>query len=425
MLLLLLCVMNACGKQEKNEPFTYRAPAAKQEQETADTEETTPDYIIEQIDMMGETMTLYSPKTERQVRYGYTLSTRFMDAYGDSYSSIHFTPGQVVRLGEISASSTLSTVQMSDEVWNQKDITNYEIDIAKGIFTIGQTAYRITPDTMAFSQDAQISLDAIGAEDTLQVIGKDKDVWSVIVTTGHGYIQLQNSDTFVDSMICIGNRIFTEVTGDMCLEVPEGTYAITVANNGYGGTGNYTVTRGETTVVDLNQLKGSGPKVCQLTFTSEVAGVSVYVDGEQITVGQAVPVTYGAHKLRVVAEGYDDWQKTLIVNSESATISLDMAQTEDAANTSQSSENTTQSTGGNTSNSTSNSTSNRTSNSTSNSTSHSSSSNSNKNSKNKNKTDNRDKDTSSNDSSSSSSNLSDTETDYLTTISKMLSTLLD
>ena len=415
MLLLLLCVMNACGKQEKNEPFTYRAPAAKQEQETADTEETTPDYIIEQIDMMGETMTLYSPKTERQVRYGYTLSTRFMDAYGDSYSSIHFTPGQVVRLGEISASSTLSTVQMSDEVWNQKDITNYEIDIAKGIFTIGQTAYRITPDT-------QISLDAIGAEDTLQVIGKDKDVWSVIVTTGHGYIQLQNSDTFVDSMICIGNRIFTKVTGDMCLEVPEGTYAITVANNGYGGTGNYTVTRGETTVVDLNQLKGSGPKVCQLTFTSEVAGVSVYVDGEQITVGQAVPVTYGAHKLRVVAEGYDDWQKTLIVNSESATISLDMAQTEDAANTSQSSENTTQSTGGSTSNNTNNSTNNSTSNSKNNSTNNStsnsknnstnnsSSGNSNKNSTNKNNANKGDQ---------------DTETDYLTTISKMLSTLLD
>ena len=417
MLLLLLCVMNACGKQEKNEPFTYRAPAAKQEQETADKEETTPDYIIEQIDMMGETMTLYSPKTERQVRYGYTLSTRFMDAYGDSYSSIHFTPGQVVRLGEISASSTLGSVQMSDEVWNQKDITNYEIDIEKGIFTIGQTAYRITPDTMAFSQDAQISLDAIGAEDTLQVIGKDKEVWSVIVTTGHGYIQLQNSDTFVDSMICIGNRIFTKVTGDMCLEVPEGTYAITVANNGYGGTGDYTVVRGETTIVDLNQLKGSGPKVCQLTFTSEVAGVSVYVDGEQITVGQAVPVTYGAHKLRVVAEGYDDWQKTLVVNSESATISLDMAQTEDTEDASQSSENTTQSTGG--------STSNRTSNSTNNSTGNSSSSNSSKNSTNKNKTGKGDKDTSSNDSSSSSSNLSDTETDYLTTISKMLSTLLD
>jgi len=422
MLLLLLCVMNACGKQEKNEPFTYRAPAAKQEQETADTEETTPDYIIEQIDMMGETMTLYSPKTERQVRYGYTLSTRFMDAYGDSYSSIHFTPGQVVRLGEISASSTLSTVQMSDEVWNQKDITNYEIDIAKGIFTIGQTAYRITPDTMAFSQDSQISLDAIGAEDTLQVIGKDKDVWSVIVTTGHGYIQLQNSDTFVDSMICIGNRIFTKVTGDMCLEVPEGTYAITVANNGYGGTENYTVTRGETTVVDLNQLKGSGPKVCQLTFTSEVAGVAVYVDGEQITVGQAVPVTYGAHKLRVVAEGYDDWQKTLIVNSESATISLDMAQAEDTKDTSQSSENTTQSTGGSTSNSKNNSTNNSTSNSKNNSTNNStsnsknnstnnsSSSNSNKNSTNKN---------------NANKGEQDTETDYLTTISKMLSTLLD
>ena len=71
-------------------------------------------------------------------------------------------------------------------------------------------------------------------------------------------------------MICIGNQIFTKITGDMLLEVPEGTYAITVANKGYGGTGTYTVARGETTLVDLDQLKGSGPKVCQLTVTSEV-----------------------------------------------------------------------------------------------------------------------------------------------------------
>ena len=154
---------------------------------------------------------------------------------------------------------------------------------------------------MAFSQDASISLDMIGTDDTLQVIGKDKEVWSVIVTTGHGYIQLQNSSIFVDSMICIGNRIFTKITGDMLLEVPEGTYAITVANKGYGGTGTYTVARGETTLVDLDQLKGSGPKVCQLTVTSEVAGASVYIDGQQITVGQAVPVTYGSHTLKVVA----------------------------------------------------------------------------------------------------------------------------
>ena len=258
---------------------------------------------------------------------------------------------------------------------------------------------------MAFSQDASISLDMIGTDDTLQVIGKDKEVWSVIVTTGHGYIQLQNSSIFVDSMICIGNRIFTKITGDMLLEVPEGTYAITVANKGYGGTGTYTVARGETTLVDLDQLKGSGPKVCQLTVTSEVAGASVYIDGQQITVGQAVPVTYGSHTLKVVAEGYDDWQKTLIVNSESATISLDLAESESTTGDKQSEEDT--STSSDTGKSSGSSNSSTNSNKSTGSTSKSSSS----------------KSSSSKTSDSSSSSL--TDTDYLTTISKMLSTLLD
>lgn len=389
-LLACLCALSACGKEDSNEPFTYRAPATKQE-EKADTEEDTQDFVIEQMDMVGETMTLYSPESDRQVRYSYTLGTRFMDKYGDSYSSIHFTPGQVVQLGDITAASALSSVQMSNQVWNQTDVTNYKIDTEKGIFTIGQTQYRITSNTMAFSQDAGVSLDTIGTDDTLQVIGKDKEVWSVIVTTGHGYIQLQNSSTFVDSMICIGNRIFTKITGDMLLEVPEGTYAITVANKGYGGTGIYTVARGETTTVDLDQLKGSGPKVCQLTVTSDVAGAFVYIDGQQITVGQAVPVTYGSHTLKVVAEGYDDWQKTLIVNSESATISLDLEESESTTGDTQSEEDT----------STDTSTSSDSSKSTTSS------------------------DTTSSKTSDSSSSSSLTDTDYLTTISKMLSTLLD
>ena len=78
-LLACLCALSACGKEESNEPFTYRAPAAKQEEKKADTEEDTQDFVIEQMDMVGETMTLYSPESDRQVRYSYTLGTRFMD----------------------------------------------------------------------------------------------------------------------------------------------------------------------------------------------------------------------------------------------------------------------------------------------------------------------------------------------------------
>ena len=334
LLCLLACLgaLSACGKEESNEPFTYRAPAAKQEEEKADTEEDTQDFVIEQMDMVGETMTLYAPESERQVRYAYTLGTRFMDKYGDSYSSIHFTPGQVVQLGDITAASALSSVKMSDQVWNQTDVTNYKIDMGKGIFTIGQTQYRITSNTMAFSQDASISLDMIGTDDTLQVIGKDKEVWSVIVTTGHGYIQLQNSSIFVDSMICIGNRIFTKITGDMLLEVPEGTYELRVANDGWGGSTEVTITRGETTNVDLDTLKGEGPSYGKVQFVIDAKDAVLSIDGKETDYEKPVKLTYGSHTITVYSSDYDTWKRNLYVNSEKSTIVINLAD-EDSSET--------------------------------------------------------------------------------------------
>jgi hypothetical protein len=203
-----------------------------------------------------------------------------------------------------------------------------------------------------------------------------------MVTTGHGYLQLANTDLFQDSLICIGNRIFTIITGDMTIEVPEGSYDITVANNGYGGTANYTVTRNETTVVDLDQLKGSGPKTCQVTFETEVEGANVYIDGTKVAIGEALTVTYGSHKLTVMATGYDTWQKTLVVNSPSATIVLDLTDEESTSSTT-TTDTTDSSTGGSSS------------------------------------------DSSSTTDSSSTSSDTDAEVDYLTTLSNMLSNLLD
>lgn len=334
-LVLMLAVLMLVGcKKKAPEYVNHREPMPpKQEEAETKTEET--EYIVQSIDMTGETITAYNVDSGRPVRYSYNLGTSFLDKYGQHCSAINFGPGEVVKLGERNEKSILTSVQLSDAVWKYSDVTNYSIDTANGIFTIADSNYKITENTMVYSGDALASLESIGTDDTLQVIGKDKDIISVVVTTGHGYLQLVNSSLFVDSMICIGDRIFTNITGDMTIEVPEGTYNITVANKGYGGTASFTVTRNEVTLVDLDQLKGAGPKKCKLKFESQIADVAVYVDGKQVTVGTEVEVEYGAHKLTVIAEGYEQWEKTLVVNSSSATISLDLAETENENNQTQ------------------------------------------------------------------------------------------
>lgn len=386
--LVAVLTLSACGKK-KNEPFTYRGPSEKKQEKVESKEETT-EYIIKEVNMEEETITAVGEQGGL-IRCSYNLSTRFLDKYGDSCSSVHFTPGQVIRLGERNEKSVVESVQLSDTVWKFDDVKNYDMDMERGVFSIGESNYRITNKTLVFSGDMEATFADIGKDDVLQVIGRDKDIISVMVTTGHGYIQLVNTELFQDSMVCIGNRIFTMITGDMRIEVSEGTYPLTVANKGYGGTQEVTVVRNETAIVDLDQLKGAGPKMCKLTLETDIVGAAVYIDGKQITVGETIEVTYGAHRLAIVAEGYESWEKTLVVNSESATISLDMEE-EKSETEQQSSGN------GNTTNSNQNNSNNNTNN-----TGNNQSSGSNK---------------------SDKSELSDTEVDYLTTISNMLTNIL-
>jgi hypothetical protein len=190
--------------------------------------------------------------------------------------------------------------------------------------------------------------------------------------TGHGYLLLTNTEKFEGSLIYIGNTLITAVTSNMQVSVPEGRYDVTVANNGYGGTKTVEIERNNTTVLDLAELEGEGPKTCMLTISSTVSGASIYIDGNQIEAGVETPVTYGRHNLTISVEGYDTWSKTLYVNSSTANISIDPTESDegktsaDSSDSSNSSNSSNSTTTDNTTNDTTNSSANTTNNTTNN-----------------------------------------------------------
>ena len=335
-LTLILCMsaalLDGCGSHPNTATVTQHTGSALKKQEESVEEdaalvEEEPQelYIVESLDMMEETIALYSLEEDKQLRYNYNMTTKFLDKYGDNTLWANFTAGTVVTIGDLLPSSgALSYVQKTDDVWAYEDISKYNIDAGKNLITIDGTNYKITDKTKVYSDTEKILLSSIGADDVITVVGQDKQVISIAVTTGHGYIYLTNTDLFDNSLIFIGNKIVSMVNGDQVIEVPEGTYQITVANNGWGGTAEYTVNRNETTPVNLEDLKGEGPSFCLITFIVTVADTYVYIDGEMVDPAEPQYVQYGNHNLVVKCDGYTAWNKTLVVNSETATITLEM-----------------------------------------------------------------------------------------------------
>ena len=332
--LLVLTVafcLTACGDNEAH--FSKSKPLPTSENTTEEATSSDNIFVIQELNMLEETVTVYDIISGRTLRYKYSLATQFLDKYGDESSSLNFTPGTPVVLGEKMKSNALSSIKMSDKTWVQDNINKYSIEEDKNKMTIGGAEYRLTDKTTAYSGNEIIALSAIGEADTLTVVGKDKNIISVAVTTGHGYIQFVNTQNFEGTMVQIGSKIFAKVTPDLVTEVPEGSYDVTVASKGYGGTVKCDVKRGEISVIDLSQIQMTGQKICKLTFITSMPGVNIYLDGNQVNANQEMDVPYGVHLIRVTATGYSEWSKTLYVNSPSAKIAIDMSDGSDSKST--------------------------------------------------------------------------------------------
>lgn len=328
--------------QQEKESDTDSGQGETSETEMAKTEEQigTDQFMITGNDMQSGCLILEQIVSGKQYMYYYSLTTSFLDKYGNRAAVSEFEPGRVVVLGSKDSQGRVMQIQISDQVWEYPNVTKYSVDEERGIFQIAGNRYSYD-DTLYVNSDGNPQrLSDLNSMDTLRIIGVGTKILSVSVTTGHGILAISNTELFEGSFIQIGNKIFSEITGDMKLEVPEGTYTVAVANNGYGGDTEVEIKRGQTVQLDLDTLKGEGPKYGNILFAVDVANAIVQIDGNPVDYNEIVPLRYGAHSLTVTADSYETYSKNLYVNSEEATVIIRMAGESSGSSGTTASENT-------------------------------------------------------------------------------------
>ena len=331
-IILSMILLAGCGQQTRPvSTAQYYNPA---KETAADTEEAegagaktsigTDLYLIIGNDMTNEQLNLKQLVSGKQYLYVYSLSTDFQDKYGNSATTVDFEPGRVIHIGKKDGEGRLLQAQIADEVWEYSDITKYSVDTERGIFKIADSKYSYDADLFVESNGEKIRLSDLNEKDKIRVVGIGTKILSVSVTTGQGILELRNTSVFEGSFIQVGSKIFAQITHNMKLEIPEGTYTVTVANEGYGGSTEVEIARGENCTLDLDELKGEGPKTGSIIFYIDVEGATLSIDGDTVDYSAPVVLTYGVHELHAEAEGYDDFDKKLFVNSAAANIDISL-----------------------------------------------------------------------------------------------------
>lgn len=302
----------------EGEPEDKPSPEAEEEQR--DSSEL---FLLMGIDTSEGTVSLRSVATGEERLSRYNGVTSFFDKYGTMISPLSIYLGEAVTVSYLEE-DLLSSVRLSDKVFRWEELRDYHLDLSRMIFTYRDSNYRIDQDVPVYENGTDKGIFSLQEGDTLRVTGLDKDILSITVTTGTGTIALRNVGVFEGGWLKLDNKVYQEISGEMNIPAEEGTHVLTVTNDGWGDSTVVAVRRGETVAVDLDALKGEGPKYCELSVTCDVEEAEIRLDGKPLEKDTAYSVRYGLHSLSATSEGFDPWESRLFVNSREAKIEVEL-----------------------------------------------------------------------------------------------------
>ena len=250
--------------------------------------------------------------------------TSIKSQYGEPIAAAQVRPGYLVEGKYEPESFDLYALQISGKAWEKKNPAGLVISAEQKKIGIGSDEYSFDPNFfMVLKNGKAISLAEVSASDEVTLRGYRKEVWSMEVTAGHGFLFLKNADAFVGGTIEIGNRDIRTVEKDMRIELAAGVKRIIISKDNMNPYSNDVfVEEGKDVVIDLGEFK---PKVGKVTFTTVQDGVTLYIDGEKQALANAeITLDFGQHKLKAEKEGYVPWESTLTVNQVVMQVKIDM-----------------------------------------------------------------------------------------------------
>lgn len=268
-------------------------------------------------------ITFFNLKKKKNYTLNYEGTTNFLDKYETPISAAQLVKGDMVDLRFLKDTKMLSYVKESSEIWEMTKVENFELDLNAGRMKIRDEFYTLGEDTLILSHGEEAEYLDIHPGDSLRIIGKDHEIYSISIEEGHGYLRLENDEYFIGGWIEIGQKMIRKIEEDMLFTVPEGKHRIYVSHTGIEGEKEVEIQRGKETTVDLGDLRKEDlVKYGNLIFTVDPSSASVRVDGKEVDITRTVKAEYGLHQVMVAAEGYETVIQYIRVSKEGASLNI-------------------------------------------------------------------------------------------------------
>ena len=190
--------------------------------------------VIREIDEEQNTITFMNIETGKYYTLAYDGTTVTADKYGNGMAMAQMNDGDIVDVTFLRSKKKLSSMKLSDSAWVMEDVQKYNFDMLRKSAEVGSGVYSLRNNLVVSSEGKDAQLEDIVRGDVVSVSGVGNSVYSVVVKEGHGYLRLSANDYLKGGWIEVGQEVIQQVTEDMLLVVPEGSYNVRLTAAGIG-----------------------------------------------------------------------------------------------------------------------------------------------------------------------------------------------
>lgn len=330
---VLIClVLTGCGTiglaQEAAFESAYDNLA---EEEEVDIYTSQAQGVLKDINQEDGTFTVYLTNGGEEKTLSYDGTTMVQDRFGSALTIAQLMPGEVISIAYNSNLEKAGSIEQTPGVWSYDGINKYYLDVGNSTLQIGNDVYGISRYAKAFSGEDEIILDEILSQDTLTVKGEGHDIVSIIVETGHGYLNLINDEALVGGWVEVGQSVIQQISEGMLLTVPEGSYVVRLTANGINETREVNIIRNQETILDLGDIEMPPVTNGKVVFSITPENANVQVDGVNVDISYGILLPLGLHQVTASLSGYDTVSEYFEVKEETTTVRLTLGEASEEA----------------------------------------------------------------------------------------------
>ncbi|MCM1241281.1 MAG: PEGA domain-containing protein [Roseburia sp.] len=280
--------------------------------------------VVISVNPESGSVTFMNIESGRQYTLSYDGTTYVKDKYEGPMSMSQVRAGDIVDITFLKSKKRLASVQISPRSWKFDNIENYDLGGLNKTATIGSNTYSLPDEVVVISEGQRKEVMDVVDKDVLTISGIDHAIYSIEVQKGHGYLRLSNDQALVGGWIEVGNAVIQKITENMLLAVPEGSYQVLLTNGNASCVKDVIIERNKEVILDVGGLEILQDKTGKILISVNPSTASVSIDGELVDISKEVELSYGIHKIRLEAEGYQTMTKYIQVGSEYASINFTM-----------------------------------------------------------------------------------------------------